>query len=789
MRQAAGHLVMQLLDRHAEEAAEKQKEQAAAASGGGRSPAAAAAKGKGKAGAGGKKGGGGGGAGSTSADVATPNRKQLEGVLRVMDMLRAAADNAIDPFDLNAATEPASPLGVLSPGSSQGGSQGGGAAGGGGRQQPLDAESTAALVDALYGKAGCLTDWQLLADELGDDDRLEGRGALGNAHVAGLLAAAVQQAVTPSAAAAAAAGGGGKGRGGGGRRTAPAPAGGGGGDGSDPERHRQAFTTTMMRCLPGLLRKHQADAPLVAPLLSAMRHLNLELYALKQEAAGYEGLLKQVSTIFFKHTAPEVLRHCVAVLVPSASNDAPVALQQSGARVLADCCSSISSRLSAATKAVRGLRKADLEDAFADFCSAGAGGGGVGDGAAAAADSDELYTLHVALQRLYCMLSAGESPAAESAAAHDALQSLLDDVAVKGRPLPPAVTCAAVSCLSLLLTWSMHRLAAVSSVEEADAAAPGPSSSRAAAAGGSRAAEAVAKKRAAFMSQLAGLLDACDDDGARDTIYHVIMDHLLFAAPAASGGRWAGTALAALPPLAVPEPLLRKCWEHCVDILARGDAAAEAAAQRAVADSADADASRVVAIQAAMSEAVASAGRSRVAAVAAVGRLCCFNVLSASGAAAGGALSWLPVHLVAEAASHGPEVAEAVKEVCRQLRSSRAVPPPDVYLGALQLAYSSMPQVQAQLEAQRNRRGNGGGGGSASQAAVPEDEAERALQVCAACARGCCLPAWQCSTGRVALLACAPRGLFSPCCCLPSAFCCCLPRLLFTAATATTATP
>lgn len=132
------------------------------------------------------------------------------------------------------------------------------------------------------------------------------------------------------------------------------------------EEHRHQLTMVMSRTLLKLLRKFQADAvkvslqpaldpsarvqrladavegvpegclPQAAALASVVQHLKLEIFSLKKEEQGLEGILRAIVTLLTKHATPDTTQACVQALAHCADPEGggPQARRCGATRVL-----------------------------------------------------------------------------------------------------------------------------------------------------------------------------------------------------------------------------------------------------------------------------------------------------------------------------------------------------------------------------------------------------------------------------------------------------------------------
>jgi len=99
---------------------------------------------------------------------------------------------------------------------------------------------------------------------------------------------------------------------------------------------KQEITVHLMKSLPLLIRKHQADPVKAAELIQLITYLNLEVYALKRQEKAFAALLKQVKDAFFRFSADNTLRACCTTLFHCAGEEAHESAHAAAAGVVAE---------------------------------------------------------------------------------------------------------------------------------------------------------------------------------------------------------------------------------------------------------------------------------------------------------------------------------------------------------------------------------------------------------------------------------------------------------------------
>ncbi|KAF5839476.1 hypothetical protein DUNSADRAFT_650 [Dunaliella salina] len=270
---------------------------------------------------------------------------------------------------------------------------------------PLSLQAVTLLVDSLYDSFPAIRDGSALAGMLADES-LAGdsvHGAMHSAHAAMLLASSLQRAQRGSMASS------GAGRPARPRSKASAP---------NTSAH-QDTSLALIGSLPSLIRKHQTQGAVVAPLCHAVRLLRLELFALRNEERAYGDLLSLVSDQVFRHADYQVTTQAVDTLV-FCSKAGPGSLQPIARVALSSVVAKVSQGLGAAARAVLKLSDRALQAEVEELESAGVGG-------AAPEGAATLWRLKVSLIRMQALLARGAWSVSSSATSvWDCLSQLLD---------------------------------------------------------------------------------------------------------------------------------------------------------------------------------------------------------------------------------------------------------------------------------------------------------------------------------------------------------------------------
>uniref|UniRef100_A0A7S3VIM3 SCD domain-containing protein n=1 Tax=Dunaliella tertiolecta TaxID=3047 RepID=A0A7S3VIM3_DUNTE len=270
---------------------------------------------------------------------------------------------------------------------------------------PLSLQAVTLLVDSLYDSFPAIRDGSALAGLLADES-LAGdsvHGTLHAAHAAMLLAASLQRAQRGSVA------GSGAGKAARPRSKTSAP---------NSSVH-QDTSLALIGSLPSLIRKYQTQGAVVAPLCHAVRLLQLELFALRNEERAYGDLLNLVSDQVFRHADYQVATQAVDTLV-FCSKAGPGSLQPIARLALSSVVAKASQGLGAAARAVLKLSDRALQAEVEELESAGVGGTAP-EGAAA------LWRLKVSLIRVQALLARGAwSVSSNANSVWDCLSQLLD---------------------------------------------------------------------------------------------------------------------------------------------------------------------------------------------------------------------------------------------------------------------------------------------------------------------------------------------------------------------------
>jgi len=108
---------------------------------------------------------------------------------------------------------------------------------------------------------------------------------------------------------------------------------------------KQELTVHLMKSLPLLIRKHQADPVKSAELMELIPHLKLEVYALKRQEKAFVMLLKQVRDTFFRFSADAALRSCCSSLIHCTGPSTHESARPAAATVVAEVRQESVSRL------------------------------------------------------------------------------------------------------------------------------------------------------------------------------------------------------------------------------------------------------------------------------------------------------------------------------------------------------------------------------------------------------------------------------------------------------------
>ncbi|KXZ53988.1 hypothetical protein GPECTOR_5g100 [Gonium pectorale] len=572
---------------------------------------------------------------------------------------------------------------------------------------PLEPEMAEDLVDALFDRLPVLRSWKLLVDCLSDDLLAQMWGPVGLAHLAQLLAASVKRTRTAAQAPP------------GLKRQVPRAR----GAASEGEVLLEA-SQVLLAALPGLLRRHQTDAHVVSALVALLRDLKLELFSLRGDEAGWQGLLRLVGDqLSSRGSSPELLTQCADTLVHAPSAGV----------VMRDVCEQLAAGLATAAGVVRNVDAEDLAEAVADLAVNGAD-----------ADAEELVALRVALLRTHAVLSAydasdpkgveldvsrwtavrdaaeqirGGAALAADPRVFDALDELLAGCG-SGRLLGPELTSLLAATQLTVLLNNVHQVNSGPSFAAAAAAAdggPGPSGS-----GGPAAAAAASTiqrllhardslvshlvamhSAAADAAHAGGSLQLDDEDGdadprvgsgagsagaavVQDAAYRVLSDvALVFGSKS-----WASTPLEPVCMMTLSEQVANLMWRHCAGVLRCADTRPDDKGKEGEEDADPAD-DVTDELEGPRDPGAADRRARRAAAVAAklaaigcLGRLLAHDVC-------GDHHRTIAIKLTAEFCNHGPEVADLIRDVCREMAAARPHGEmPQVYTGALRQSWA-----------------------------------------------------------------------------------------------------
>ncbi|GLC66838.1 hypothetical protein PLESTF_000479800 [Pleodorina starrii] len=557
---------------------------------------------------------------------------------------------------------------------------------------PLEPGLVEELVDALYERLPVLRSWRLVVDCLSDELLAKVWGPMGLAHLAQLLAAALRRARL-GAPPAEKGGGAHLRRQNGPRSKAHAP---------DGEALTEA-SQVLIAALPRLLRRHQTDESVVAALVSLIRDLKLELFSLRGDEAGWRALLGLVGEqLATRGAAPELLAECAETLTFAASSGPP-ALQPSAGVVLREACDQLAASLAAAATAVRRMEDLDLVDAVSELAAGDRG-----------QDTEELLALRVALLRTHAVLVSGGTTLAADPRVYDAVDELLAGCG-SGRLLGPELTGLLAETQLIVLLNSVHQINAHPSAAAAPAAAggPGPSGSavqvpvqRLQQARDALVSHLVSMHAAAASAQADALLEPEDGGGGggegqarsdaaiigsvaviQDVAFRVLSDvALVFGSKA-----WKGTQMEPACLLTLSSQMAGLMWRHCAEVLRSEDTREDEQDEEDQAAEPDLDEELGDDLAAGPRDSAASRRARRLAAVAkkmavvgCLGRLLAHDVC-------GDAHRTIATNLTAEFCSHGPEVADLIRDVCREMAASRPHGEmPQIYTGAMRQCWASV---------------------------------------------------------------------------------------------------
>ncbi|KAG1657020.1 hypothetical protein FOA52_012046 [Chlamydomonas sp. UWO 241] len=584
---------------------------------------------------------GSGGAGTSSESAAL--RAQLECLLDLLATLKGGGVLMAQLeclLDLLATLKAARPV-TSSQGAASGGSTGG-----------IDVPELSRL---LHERVKVLRSCGALTAALLDDELLEERGPGAASQIAELLRACVV-------------------------RTAVE------GDGTEGNDALQALSLEMVTQLPALLGKHQADAAVSTALMSVFLHLQLDVYVLSQEEAGFARLLGKVTEQLFRHAHDESAAASAAAALVHAADTAPAGLAHAAQLALSKAVTRAGDQLVAATSGVQGLTPRELKDQVLDLASDDRSSAG------------QLYALQCALVRSAALLRAGARALASQAPVYEALHYLLEDCLSSGRRLGSTVTQLALDSMKSVLAWQLVRASGEPGRAASGAALLAELRGRTQAfltqlcalyppGGGADQQDEADQDEEEGWEERAALLEE-DDDAVRGISLRCLAESLtLFTGTTYEGEAWAAEAV----PAEAPDDVVRCLWGYAAGALDAAQAEVEDADERLGDDDEEPEAPSAEHL--ALLSARAKAVDAQLGAVGVVG-----DVLSAARVLSHRHFRWLAAHLVSHMVSYGPEVAELTREVVRDLRSARPAVMPEVYMGAMKLAFNKVVEEEEQPE-------------------------------------------------------------------------------------------
>ncbi|KAL0028278.1 hypothetical protein WJX79_006817 [Trebouxia sp. C0005] len=362
-----------------------------------------------------------------------------------------------------------------------------------GAEQPLTSVMVGHVVDALFDRVEILSDWKSLTAALLDDAAVEARSDASTTNLLLLLKDAAHKAVgghlVPSRQES-------RKQSSKARQTAAAS-------------HKQELTLALTQSLPDLIHKYQTDTVKACALVSIIPDLNLDMYSLQRQEAGFQALLRAVADVLLKHVEADTVAHCARTLV-HCTQHGPQAIQDLATVRLNETVEELAHKLTASTHAVLDMSEADLADAIEAYSSMTRDGG---IGVVASQEDEDLFACRVALIRLHHLQLLTKAPS-EMPDVQTCLPKLLQ-AASEGVPLGVPITELALLNTFTLLLWQLKALQQ-------------------------------------------------DDSSSNDCIFRIQADlFLVFSYAKLHGG--AAEAAGYKP----SEESLQRFWEHCEDILSR----------------------------------------------------------------------------------------------------------------------------------------------------------------------------------------------------------------------------
>ncbi|DBB17328.1 TPA: hypothetical protein ACH3X3_014371 [Trebouxia sp. C0006] len=503
-----------------------------------------------------------------------------------------------------------------------------------GAEKPLTSVMVSHVVDALFDRVEILSDWKSLTAALLDDTAVEARSDASTTNLLLLLKDAAHKAVgghlVPSRQES-------RKQSSKARQTAAAS-------------HKQELTLALTQSLPDLIHKYQTDAVKACALVGIIPDLNLDMYSLQRQEAGFQALLRAVADVLLKHVEADTVAHCARTLV-HCTQHGPQAIQDLASVRLNETVEELADKLTASADAVLAMSDADLAEAIQAYSSMTKDGG---IGLVASDEDEDLFACRAALLRLHHSQLLTKAPS-EMPDVYIRLQKLLQ-AAAEGVPLGVPITELALLNTFTLLLWQLKALQQDDSSSSA----------------GSQAlidpAEGLGERVSTFCVHLESIFEGSEGlQRLQDCIFRIQADlFLVFSYAKLHGG--AAEAAGYKP----SEESLQRFWEHCEDILSR-----EAVEVPEASLDADTQAQRLA--HAKLEQEAEASNQVKCEAVCAVGRLVAFQSVAAG--------DWLAPQLISHMVGHGKQVADLVKEVCRVLKKDDSAAMPDTYLTALQNAF------------------------------------------------------------------------------------------------------
>lgn len=222
------------------------------------------------------------------------------------------------------------------------------------------------------------------------------------------------------------------------------------------ENLRQMATTVLSKEIQGLVRKYQAEADMVAPIVGLIRHMKLEVYSLRRQEKALTSLLESVKGVFFAHSDPIVCRACVEVLSVCSAHG-PDTSRDAARSSLNAAVNNVEKELQSAVDAMRTLPSKSLENGVRKFRETNW-----------EEEATEFFTLRGCLNRAVALMELEPEYLVDIPSIRESADAVLSVMASTGNVTWPIVF-GAGRILLLFLIWDLRNMVVDESITEVNA--------------------------------------------------------------------------------------------------------------------------------------------------------------------------------------------------------------------------------------------------------------------------------------------------------------------------------